>query len=74
MQGRRWRTTSTVPRVHHLVGVHEVADILGVTRQRVEQLVRAEGFPAPTVVLFAGRRIWHREDIERWGRDTGRIK
>lgn len=64
---------ATVRRVHHLVGVHEIADMLNISRQRVMQLVERDDFPPPAVVLYAGRRIWNRVDIERWGRDTGRL-
>ncbi|HUP68376.1 MAG TPA: Clp protease N-terminal domain-containing protein [Acidimicrobiales bacterium] len=51
---------------HHLVGAAEVAAILGVSRQRVAQLVTSTlDFPLPEVELSAGR-IWAREAIERW--------
>lgn len=50
---------------HHLVGAAEVARILGVTRQRVAQLAVTDGFPAPEVVISAGR-IWSRHAIEGW--------
>ena len=49
----------------HLLGVAEIAAMLGVTRQRVNQLVRSEGFPAPEAELSAGR-IWRRDAVERW--------
>ena len=65
--------TSTISRVpHHLVGVQEIAELLGVTRQRVDQLSRSEGFPEPEVELASGR-IWLREVVEEWGRETGRL-
>jgi predicted DNA-binding transcriptional regulator AlpA len=52
---------------HHLVGVAEVAEMLGVSRQRVNQLVQTDpDFPEPEVVLAAGR-IWLRSAIEAWG-------
>lgn len=51
---------------HHLVGVAEVAEMLGVSRQRVNQLVQEEpNFPAPEATLAAGR-IWLRSTIETW--------
>lgn len=56
----------------HLVGVAEIAAMLGVTRQRVNQLVREEGFPAPAAELSAGR-IWNRAEIEQWAKGTGRL-
>jgi len=51
---------------HHLVGMAEIAEMLGVTRQRVAQLVESyDDFPAPEVELSAGR-IWSRTAIETW--------
>ena len=58
--------------VHHLVGVAEIAEMFGVTRQRVHQLIQANDFPAPEAELSAGR-IWKRSDVEAWGRATGRL-
>lgn len=52
--------------MHHLVGVHEIAEMLGVTRQRVDRIVATDkSFPKPEAVLTAGR-IWTREAIEGW--------
>ncbi len=49
-----------------LVGVAEVAEMFGVSRQRVNQLVQSEpDFPEPEAVLAAGR-IWLRSAIEEW--------
>ena len=56
-----------------LVGLAEIAELLGVTRQRVHQLSKTPGFPAPVVTLAAGR-IYDRKDVERWARATGRLK
>lgn len=53
-----------------LVGTTEVAEMLGVSRQRVHQLMSSEGFPEPEM-LSAGL-IWRRADIEAWMRRTGR--
>ena len=44
--------------------VHEIADYLGVTQQRVSQLAVGGGFPRPRIV--AGRRLWKRSVVERW--------
>src|SRR5215218_9059546 len=53
---------------HHLVGVREIAEMLGVSRQRADQLSREyEDFPAPEVALYAGR-VWLRSDVELWMR------
>lgn len=48
-----------------LAGVQEVAELLGVSRQRVHQLVAAPGFPQPIADLAAGR-IWDLSDVEAW--------
>lgn len=56
----------------HLLATKEAADLLGVSRQRVLQLIDAyDDFPAPVAELSAGR-IWAREDVEAWARKHGR--
>ncbi len=51
-----------------VVGAPEVAQILGVSRQRVYQLIDTyEDFPAPLAKLAVGR-IWSREAVEEWNR------
>jgi len=57
-----------------LMGVAEVCALLGVSKQRVDQLVRTHpDFPRPVAELAAGR-IWLRADILKWARDTGRLE
>ena len=59
--------------MHHLVGAAEIADMLGITRQRVNQLVRRDPtFPKPEAELIAGR-VWKRTNVEAWMRKTGRV-
>jgi predicted DNA-binding transcriptional regulator AlpA len=54
--------------VDHLVGVAEVADMFGVSRQRVDAIVNThDDFPKPEAVLAAGR-IWSRSAVEDWAR------
>ena len=56
-----------------LVGVAEIAEMLGVSRQRVDAIARThDEFPDPVAELSAGR-IWLRKDIEAWARKTGRL-
>ncbi len=56
-----------------LVGVAEIAELLGVTRQRVDAIARThEDFPAPVAEIAAGR-IWLRDEIEALARRAGRI-
>jgi predicted DNA-binding transcriptional regulator AlpA len=51
---------------HHLVGVTEIAEMLGVSRQRADQLAgKYADFPAPEVVLSTGR-VWSRARVEEW--------
>lgn len=63
--------STSLGRVHHLVGLTEIAEMLGVSRQYTDRLVRQVGFPEPEAVITAGR-IWKREDVEEWARQTGR--
>jgi excisionase family DNA binding protein len=46
----------------------EIADYLGVTRQRVTQLASHDGFPAPRMV--GGRRLWKKASIGALGRSA----
>jgi len=56
-----------------LVGVAEVAAMLDLTTQRVDQLARRDPtFPAPVAELAAGR-IWSCVDIVSWARSVGRL-
>lgn len=59
--------------VHHLVGPQEIAHMLGVSRQRVTQFTTDPkyNFPAPTVILAAGK-VWHTEEVEAWAEARGR--
>lgn len=58
-----------------VVGTTEVAELLGVTRQRIHELRKADRFPEPMVELAAGP-IWLKPAIvafdERWERKAGR--
>ena len=52
---------------HHLVGIAEIAEMFGVSRQYADRVSRAGSFPDPEVGLASGR-IWSREAVEAWGR------
>ncbi len=55
-----------------LVGISEVAELLGVSRQRVDKISRTdEHFPTPVAELHAGR-VWLRADVEEWISRSGR--
>ncbi len=50
----------------HLVGLTEIAAMLGVSRQRASQIVRDyDDFPAPVAELASGR-IWETAAVEAW--------
>lgn len=51
-----------------LMGQAEIADRLGVSRQRVQQLVARPDWPTPYVTLAMGK-VWKTEDVEVWIRD-----
>ena len=57
--------------VGRLVGVREIAQLLSVSRQRADQLVRTKGFPDPIAELASGR-IWERAVVVQWALDDGR--
>lgn len=57
--------------MHHLVGAQEIGAMLGVSRQRVQQLTARDDFPAPEVTLAMGK-VWNRAAVEAWARDNGR--
>lgn len=54
-----------------LVGVREISKLLGVSRQRADQLTRTKRFPDPVADLASGR-IWERVSVVRWAREAGR--
>lgn len=50
----------------------EVATLLGLSRQRVQQLTETDPtFPEPTATLARGR-VWDKAEITNWARQTGR--
>jgi hypothetical protein len=55
-----------------LMSTVEIAELLSVSRQRVDQLSRTEGFPAPVADLAVGR-VWLRDAIVEWAVRTGRL-
>lgn len=71
-----WMAEQKTPRPQDLVGATEAARLLGVSRQRVGQLVERPDFPAPIARLSAGP-VWTRGSIDtfnqQWSRKiTGR--
>ena len=54
------------------VGAQEIGQMLGVSRQRVQQLVKRDDFPRPVERLAMGA-FWRRSDVVRWAKSTGRM-
>jgi prophage regulatory protein len=48
-----------------LVGIKEVAALLGVSRTRADQLSRRPNFPPP-MVRHARVRLWEDKDVQAW--------
>ena len=69
-KGMRWEDRYRVGVTHHLVGLAELAEMLGVGVQQANRLSRRPDFPAPQARLKAGT-IWLREDVERWIAERG---
>lgn len=61
----------TVERMVTLLGNAELGQLLGVSRQRVSQLVSSPTFPAPYATLAMGS-IWTLEAVTDWAQRTGR--
>jgi hypothetical protein len=63
------------PNTPDLVGVAELAELCGVTRQRASALARSSGFPEPLAELASGP-VWDLRMVERfvreWPRKSGR--
>lgn len=63
------------PTFPNVVGVSELAEMLGVSRQRASELARSPGFPAPFTMLAAGP-VWIEPNvsdyIKTWVRKPGR--
>ena len=57
--------------MEELVGVPEIAELFGITRQGVYRLLQRETtFPPPAAELAAGR-VWRREAVEGWAMSRG---
>lgn len=50
---------------YDLVGVAELAEVLGIGRARADVISRYKGFPTPKVERDR-IRLWHRRDVEAW--------
>lgn len=55
------------------MGVSEIAEVLGVSRQRAHQITQKPNFPLPFLRLMA-TPVWGGGDVRHWMRETGRAK
>lgn len=55
----------TRPEPPETVGAAEIAQMLGVSRQRVSQLTAQPGFPRPWLSLRMGK-IWLASEVQDW--------
>lgn len=54
-----------------LVGLAEIRELFGISRQRAYQLTQKEDFPAPAAELRMGN-VWRKQDVIDWARGTNR--
>lgn len=54
------------------MGAQEIGDLLGVSRQRVNQLAALPDFPAPLATLAQGR-VWDGDEVIKWAKSKGRL-
>lgn len=48
-----------------LLGIAEIAEVAGISRQRASVLSQRVGFPPPVVELRMGK-VWRAKPVERW--------
>ncbi len=48
-----------------LYGLKDIADLIGVSKERVRQLADTDSFPEPLGKTSAGR-VWVADDVDRW--------
>ena len=63
------------PNFPELVGITEIAELLGTSRQRASELARSARFPRPLAELAAGPvwpKPWIARFVEEWERRPGR--
>lgn len=77
VQEERYEELELAREPDRFVGVSEIAQLLGVSRQRVMQLRQRDDFPEPVAELAAGP-VWRMFNLQRfiaeWPRKPGRPK
>jgi predicted DNA-binding transcriptional regulator AlpA len=54
-----------------LIGVPEMAPLLGMTAHQMQKFTEEDCFPKPVPAVVRDR-VWRRGDIKKWAKDTGR--
>ena len=54
-----------------LLGLTEIGEGLGLSKQRVHGLAKEADFPAPRATLRQGR-VWDADTVEKWAAEHGR--
>ena len=67
----RTATVWSVAELMRLAGRTELAEMLGVSRQRARELTERADFPPPIAQLRRGP-IWNIPDVEQWAARVGR--
>lgn len=52
-------------------GQAELVALLGVSRQRVQQIINRPDFPEPDIELIMGK-VWRTVKIKKWAAERGR--
>ncbi len=61
------------PKRDRLIGLSDIARLMGVSRQRVHQIAYTSGFPAPFQrPLTRAGALWRERDVRRWMQATKR--
>jgi hypothetical protein len=60
-----------VGKLMRLASRGDLAEMLGVSRQRTRTITQREDFPDPIAILRTGP-VWRIEDLERWAAKAGR--
>jgi predicted DNA-binding transcriptional regulator AlpA len=58
---------STIPKTRTPIRLVEIAELLGVSKQRAHQIVEEKGFPAPLAEDGRGR-VWSRYEVQVWAK------
>jgi hypothetical protein len=64
---------TTIPKTRTSIRLVEIAELLGVSKQRAHQIADERGFPAPVAEDGRGR-LWNRREVIGWAKVWRREK